>query len=188
MATREQFEIPRRNNSIALALMAIGILSIIGLLITNGLSGDEHVSARFWASFLQNFVYFLLITNAAMFFICATTLAWGGWQMAFRRVSEAISTCVPVLGIITFIILMVLVFGPNHAIYEWADNNVVAHDEVLQHKSGFLNKGFFTVWTIITIAGWSWLGYRMRQLSRSIDAAPLTVAEGKRFIWTNTVW
>jgi len=188
MATREQFEIPRRYNSIALVLMAIGILSIIILLFTNGLSSDEHVSARFWASLLQNSVYFLLVTNAAMFFICATTLAWGGWQLAFRRVSEAISTCVPVLGIITFIILMVLVFGPNHVIYEWADNNVVAHDEVLQHKSGFLNKGFFTVWTLITIVGWSWLGYKIRQLSHSTDSGPLTVQEGKRYIWTNTVW
>jgi len=188
MATREQFEIPGRYNSIALVLMAIGILSIIILLVTNGFSSDEHVSARFWASLLQNSVYFLLVTNAAMFFICATTLAWGGWQMAFRRVSEAISTCVPVLGIITFIILMVLVFGPNHVIYEWADNNVVAHDEILQHKSGFLSKGFFTVWTLITIGGWSWLGYKIRQLSRSTDSGPLTVEEGKRYIWTNTVW
>src|SRR6476469_6189004 len=188
MATREQFEIPRRYNSIALVLMAIGILSIIILLFTNGLSSDAHVSARFWASLLQNSVYFLLVTNAAMFFICATTLAWAGFQMAFRRVTEAISACVPVLGVISFIIMMVLVFGPNHVIYEWADNNIVAHDETLQHKSGFLSKGFFAVWTIITIAGWSWLGYKMRQLSRSTDSGPMSVEEGKRFIWTNTVW
>src|SRR3954467_6318404 len=100
MATREQFAIPKRYNSISLALMGIGILSIIILLITHGLKNDEHESARFWASLLQNSVFFLLITNAAMFFICATTLAWGGWQMAFRRVSEAIAACVPVIGVI----------------------------------------------------------------------------------------
>src|SRR5215203_5381466 len=188
MATREQFGIPKRYNSIALGLMAIGILSIIILLFTHGLSSDAHESARFWASLLQNSVYFLLITNTAMFFICATTLAWGGWQMAFRRVSEAISTCVPVLSIITFIILMVLVFGPNHTIYHWADANAVAHDEILQHKKGFLNKGFFTVWTLITIVGWWWLGKKMRDLSHSTDAGPMTVEEGKRYVWTNTVW
>lgn len=188
MATREQFGIPKRYNSIALGLMAIGILSIIILLFTHGLSNDQHESARFWASLLQNSVYFLLITNTAMFFICATTLAWGGWQMSFRRVSEAISTCVPILSIITFVILMVLVFGPNHTIYHWADNNVVAHDEVLQHKSGFLNKGFFTVWTIITLVGWWLLGRKIRQLSRSTDDGPMSVEQGKRYIWTNTVW
>ena len=54
---------------------------------------------------LQNSVYFLLIVNAAMFFICATTLAWGGCQMAFSRVTEAISACVPVIGVICGVIL-----------------------------------------------------------------------------------
>src|SRR5881397_1080666 len=142
MATREQFEIPRRYNSIALVLMAIGVLSIIILLVTNGLSSDEHVSARFWASLLQNSVYFLLVTNAAMFFICATTLAWGGFQLTFRRVSEAISACVPVLSVISFVIMMVLVFGPNHILYHWAGPEA-KNDPVLVHKSSFLNKGFF---------------------------------------------
>ena len=188
MAIKEQFEIPKRYNTTSLALIAIGILSIIILFFTHGTSSDEHTQARFWASLLQNSVYFLLTVNAVMFFICATTLAWGGWQLAFRRVSEAISACVPILGIISFIILMVLVFGHNHVLYEWADNNVVAHDATLQHKSGFLNKGFFTIWTLITIAGWSVLGWKIRQLSRSIDNDPLTVEEGKSYMWTNTVW
>jgi hypothetical protein len=191
MATREQFEIPKRYNSIALGLMAIGVLSIIILLITDGLKGGAdgaHDRARFWASLLQNSVYFLLVVNTAMFFICATTLAWGAWQMAFRRVSEAISACVPVISVIAFIVLMVLVFGPDHVIYHWTDKEHVAHDEILQHKSGFLNKGFFTVWTLITLVGWWFLGRKMRSLSRASDAGPMTVEEGKRYIWDNTVW
>ncbi len=191
MATREQFQSPKRFNTIALALMGLGILSIIILFVTYGLKGGTegaHDRARFWGSLLQNSVYFLLICNASMFFICATTLAWGGWQMAFRRVPEAISVCVPVIGTIAFVIMMVLVFGPDHTIYHWADSNIVAHDEVLEHKSGFLNRGFFTVWTLITIVGWSLLGRKIRLLSRQTDDEPLTVAEGKRYIWTNTVW
>ena len=84
--------------------MAVGLLSVIILFITHGTSSDQHVSSRFWASLLQNSIYFLLVVNAAMFFICATTLAWGSWQMAFRRVSEAISTCVPVIGVVCGII------------------------------------------------------------------------------------
>lgn len=191
MAIREQYGIPKRYNTISLALMAIGILSIIILFITHGAHGGEegaHDRARFWASLLQNSVYFLLVVNASMFFICATTLAWGGWQMTFRRVPEAISACVPVLGIITFLILMIVVFGPDHTIYHWTDNEHVKHDSILLGKSGFLNKGFFTIWTIITIGGWSWLGWKMRKLSRSIDDQPLTVEEGKKYIWNNTVW
>ncbi len=188
MATRDYFKIPKRYNTVSLTLMAIGILSVIILLITHGLKDDAHEQARFWASLLQNSVYFLLVVNASMFFICATTLAWGGWQMAFRRVPEAISACVPVIGVITFVVLMVVVFGGNHEIYHWTDGEHVKHDEILLAKSGFLNKGFFTVWSFITIAGWSWLGWKMRQLSRSIDDEPISVEEGKKYIWNNTVW
>lgn len=191
MAIREQYGVPKRYNTISLVLMALGILSIVILFFTHGAKGGEegaHDRARFWASLLQNSVYFLLVVNASMFFICATTLAWGGWQMSFRRVPEAISACVPVLGIITFLILMIVVFGPDHTIYHWTDGEHVKHDSILLGKSGFLNKGFFTIWTVITIGGWSWLGWKMRKLSRSIDDEPLTVEEGKKYIWNNTVW
>jgi hypothetical protein len=204
MATRDLFTIPKRFNTLSLAFMAIGIISIIILFLTtrgNGVSNEElqhlnmtaadykaHEDARFWAALLQNSVYFLLVVNMSMFFICATTLAWGGWQMTFRRVPEAISACVPVMGIITFIILMVVAFGPNHTIYHWADAEHVKHDEILLGKKGFLNKTLFTVVSLITIAAWSWLGWKIRQLSRSIDERPLTHEEGKRYMFKNTIW
>jgi hypothetical protein len=186
---REQFVVPKRYNTIAYALMAIGLVAIIALYITNGSSSDAHKQARFWASLLQNSVYFLLVCNAAMFFICATTLAWGGWQMSFRRVSEAISTLVPVIGTISGVILLAICFGKNHEIYHWASKEHVEHDATLQWKSGFLNKGFFAFWTIFTIVSWSLLGWKMRKLSRSLDNQPLkSVEEKKKYIWNNTVW
>jgi len=188
MTLRQQFEVPKKYNTLSLVLMAIGLLSVIILFITSGSSSDHHVSARFWASLLQNSVYFLLVVNAAMFFICATTLAWGGWDMSFRRVPEAISACVLPIGIIALVILMVLAFGPNHVIYHWADSHHAAEDPALVHKSGFLNKPFFAIWTIITVVGWYLLGKKMRTRSRNIDNEPLTPEESKKYIWNNTVW
>ncbi|MFL5739816.1 MAG: quinol:cytochrome C oxidoreductase [Flavisolibacter sp.] len=201
---REQFGIPKRYTTYSLALLVIGILSIILLFLTtrgNNPSSEElqrlqmsaeqyktYKDSRFWAALLQNSVYFLLVTNAVMFFICATTLAWGGFQISFRRVSEALSTCVPVMGVIAFIIMMVLVFGNNHSLYQWSDLTTAKNDPAIAHKAGFLSRGFFTVWTLITIAGWSFLGAKVRQLSRSIDDRKPTVEEGKRYIWNNTVW
>ena len=190
---KERFDIPRKFNLWAMGLMAVGVLSIIILFITHGAhtGSDEkslHESSRFWPALLHNSVYFLLVVNAVMFFICATTLAWGGFQLTFRRVSEAISTCVPVMGVIAFIVLMVLVFGNNHTLYHWADTHTAETDAAIEHKSGFLNRTFFTVWTIITIAGWWLLGKKVRHLSRAIDDRKLTIAEGKAYIWNNTVW
>jgi len=187
MTLTDNYVIPKKFNMLSLVLMAVGVLSIIILFITHGSSDNQHVAARFWASLLANSVYFLLIVNAVMFFIVATTLAWGGWQMSFRRVSEAISTCVPVIGVIALLVLLALIFGNNHVIYHWADDHA-ASDPALVHKSGFLNKPFFVIWTILTIAAWWVLGKKIRSLSRSIDDRPLSLEEGKKYIWNNTVW
>lgn len=194
MSLKEKFVAPKRYNTIAIALMVIGLIAVIALYISThgGAKTEEeahHAGARFWGSLLQNSVYFLLVVNAAMFFICATTLAWGGWQMSFRRVSEAISACVPVVGIIAGVILLAIAFGDNHTIYHWTDTQHVEADPTLYHKKGFLNKGFFAVVTILTILLWSVLGWKMRQLSRNLDKAPLkTVGERKAYMWNNTVW
>jgi hypothetical protein len=189
MAIRSTFTVPKRFQTISMALMAFGLLSIIGLWVTSGSSNDPKEQARFWASLLQNSVFFLLVVNASMFFICITTLAWGGWQMAFRRVPEAISAVVPVIGVICGAILLAIVFGDNHTIYHWTDAEHVQHDPILSHKKGFLNKPFFAIATIITIAGWSLLGWKMRQLSRKLDNEPLaTLEERKKYIFNNTVW
>lgn len=193
MSLKENFVIPKRYNTISLVLMLLGAIAIVGLyLSTHGGSGtaeQKHVQdARFWASLLQNSVYFLLVVNAAMFFICATTLAWSGWQMSFARVSEAISAAVPVMGVIAVAIVLSIAFGSNHTIYHWADAQAVASDDVLTFKKGFLNKGFFAAATVITVGLWSLLGWRMRKLTRSTDEKPFTTKEeGKKYMWKATV-
>jgi hypothetical protein len=187
MAIKERFEIPSGFRMWSMGLMGAGILSLIIGYFLYG-NGNEAQQTRFWAALLQNSVYFLLVVNAAMFFLCAVTLAMGSFQMTFRRVTEAISACVPVIGGITFVILMCIVFGHKHFIYEWLDKETVAKDQVLNGKKGFLNPAFFTVWTTLTIGLWSVLGYKMRSLSRELDNHVPTVNEGKKYIFKNTVW
>jgi hypothetical protein len=188
MAIREFFDIPKRYKQWSLGLIAIGVLSVIIGFIVYG-TGTEQQQARFWAALLQNSIYFLLITNAAMFFLCATTLAMGGFQMSFRRVTEAISVAVPIIGALTIIIFIAIVLGKQHLIYIWIDKNAVNASPALKGKSGFLNPTFFFVWTFLTIGLWSLLGWKMRKISRELDNNPLPDIEaGKRYIFKNTVW
>src|ERR1044071_1129184 len=79
MSIKEFFETPSKYRMWSLALIGVGVLSIIIEFILYGTG--EH-PARFWATLMQNSIYFLLVTNAAMFFMCATTLAWGGFRMS----------------------------------------------------------------------------------------------------------
>lgn len=194
MSSKENFVVPKRYNTISIALMLLGIIAIVALYISThgggGTTEEKHIKdARFWGSLLQNSVYFLLVVNASMFFICATTLAWGGWQMAFRRVPEAISAVVPVLGVLALVILLAVNYSSNHSIFHWTDTEHVKHDAILNFKKGFLNKSFFTAMTVITIVLWSLLGWKMRKLSRQTDEKPFATREdAKKYIWNNTIW
>ena len=184
----EQFEDTGKMRTWSMALIGIGVLAFIIGFITKGLSSDEHQQAIFWGTLLYNSVFFLLICNASMFFICVTTLAHGGWQVAFRRVPEAISAVVPIFGAIAVFILFFIVFGTNHnnhnAIYDWVHPE---GDQVLLKKSGFLNPTFFVIWTLLSIGLWTYLGMRMRALSRENDESPMTLGQSKKWVLRNTV-
>jgi hypothetical protein len=185
MSVKEYFVIPQRYKTWSLALMGVGVLSII---IGYILYGTENNGTRFWSALLQNSVYFLLVVNAAMFFFCAATLAMGGWQLSFRRVTEAISASVIPIGLITFVILLCILFGKKDGVYDWLNKDVVNSDAALKGKAGFLNPTFFMVWSILSIVLWTVLGIKMRSLSRETDNAPMSVPEGKKYIFKNTVW
>lgn len=188
---KEHFQIPSKMKTWSLGLMIIGIVALLVGLFTKGFSHDQHTKDVFWATLMYNSIFFTLICNASMFFICVTTMAMGGWQVAFRRVPEAISTMVPIFGVITFAILMYVVFGMGEhtSIYHWLDVHHAEADPVLKGKLGFLNAKFYLIWTTLAIGLWSLLGARMRKLSNEADDdAALRGEEVKHsFIWRNTV-
>lgn len=154
-------------------LMIAGLLTLIlGVIFLNpfaGAHGDNANSTRFWAVLLQNSLFWLLIVNVATFFIVINTLAMSGWQETFRRVTEAVSSLVPIMGIISAVILLCIVFGQRGDIYPWLNKNLVAHDHVLKGKSGFLNPAVYLVYSFLAIFLWSYWGKKLRNYSRESD-------------------
>jgi hypothetical protein len=187
-SVKEQFEISPKMKTWSMVLIAIGVIAFILGLITKGVSKDENERAIFLGTLMYNSIFWMLICNASMFFICATTLAMGGWQAVIKRVPEAISTLVPVFGTITLLIFIyVIVIDHTYGVYPWLDKAAVAKDPVLSGKSGFLNPVFFLIWSVLAIGLWSLLGYRMRRLSSEADEKPMNIVEGKNYLWRNTV-
>jgi hypothetical protein len=184
---KQQFEVTPGYRKWTLGLLGVGGLVLLLGIFFLALSKDEHDQTRFWAVLLQNSTFFLLVVNASMFFICVTTMAMGGWQMAFRRVPEAISTLVPVFGVLALIVFIGIIFGHQHHIYHWIDKEHVEQDPILKGKSGLLNPTFFFIWTLITLSAWSLIGAKMRKISERADEA-MSLEEGKSFIHTNTIW
>jgi hypothetical protein len=191
-----QFELPGSYKKWTWGLIVAGLIALIyGFIVLHPFAhaghGAEHNydSTRFWAVLLQNSVFWLLVVNASMFFICVTTMAMGGWQIALRRVPEAISSVVPILGIITFLVLMAIIWGGRTDIYHWLDNEAVKNDPILNGKSGFLNPKFYTIWSAICILMWWLLGRKMRTLSLESDKnGQMDYETGKKWIYKNTVW
>lgn len=184
---KQQFEISAGYRKWTNILLGLGGLTLVLGFVFLGMSKDEVAETRFWAGLLQNSVFFLLLVNASMFFICVTTMAMGGWQMAFRRVPEAISSLVPVFSVLALLVFVGIIFGHKHSIYHWLDTEHVEHDPILKGKKAFLNPTFFMIWTIISIAVWSFVGAKMRKLSSQADE-PMDAEQSKKFIWNNTVW
>ncbi len=184
---KEQFEVPSKLKTWSYALIGIGALALLAGFFKSGMSKDEHEQAIFIGTVMYNTIFWTLVCNASMFFICITTLAMGGWQQSFRRVPEAISTMVPIFGSITLAVLLYVAFAGKHQIYHWLDTDAVNNDPILKGKSGFLNLKFFVFWTTLAIGLWSLLGYRMRILSSEADKGAFDNVSGAKFIFQNTV-
>jgi len=193
-----QFELTASYKKWTWGLIVAGVIALLyGFIMLHPFApvahGGEHHSptgaTRFWAVLLQNSVFWLLVVNASMFFICVTTMAMGGWQVALRRVPEAISSVVPILGIVTFLVLMAIIWGGRTDIYHWLDASAVAKDPILNGKSGFLNPKFYSIWSAICILMWWLLGRKMRTLSLESDkGGTMDYETGKKWIYKNTVW
>ncbi|MBA2248626.1 MAG: quinol:cytochrome C oxidoreductase [Chitinophagaceae bacterium] len=187
------FVIPGGYKKWTTGLMIVGVVTLLAAIIflhpLAGNKGDNVLGTRFWAVLLQNSMYWLMLVNTAMFFMCITTVAMGGWQVAFRRITEAISSVVPVMAVIMLIVILSIVFGHRYDIYPWLDRNAVAADKVLRGKSGFLNPTFYTGASIVTLGLWWFIGKKIRQFSLESDQhGPMDFETGKRWINKNVAW
>jgi hypothetical protein len=188
-----QYVTPAGYKKWSVGFMIAGLVALIcGVIFLNpssGAHGDNLNGTRFWAVLLQNSIFWLLLVNTSTFFITITTLAMGGWQVAFRRVSEAISSVVPILGILTLIVILSIVLGNRTDIYPWLDKNMVAHDEVLKRKSVFLNPTVYTIASIVCIGLWAFVGKKLRDLSIASDKmGTMDYGTGKEWLRKNIFW
>jgi hypothetical protein len=92
-------------------------------------------------------------------------LSGGAWGILIRRLLEAGTRTLPMTGVL---FLPLLVFGLRY-IYLWARPDLVAHDEVLQHKSLYLNIPFFWIRAIFYFGIWITFSRFLNQWSLEQD-------------------
>lgn len=168
----QEFKIPAKLKTTSFALLGIGVLTLLAGLFFLLIKGDQFAQNRFWAVLMQNSIFFLLISLASVFILSATSLAQAGWIVSFRRIPEAIASIVWVLALILGVLLLTIVWTDNTHVYSWLDPTFNPKNELNALKNFFLSKPFFTFWTILTLALWSFFGMKLRQLSVKQDSEP----------------
>ena len=162
--TNQNFHIPAKARTVSLALLVIGALTLIAGGATL-LTGDDASATRFWATLLQDSIFFLLISVASIFIMAATSLAQAAWLVAFRRIPEAIGSIVWILGSIVLAILFILILTENTHIYPWLEDGHIPHNGRNGLKHFFLSKPFFLSWSVIVVFLWGYFGRKMSDLS-----------------------
>ena len=172
----DRFVIPAQLKTTSLACIGIGAVTLIAGIVCLLMGSSTDVDKiRFWTTLLHDSVFFTLITTVSVFVQAASTLAHGGWIVAYRRVPEAIGANVWVFGSIATLVMFIIVFGfrtgPDHInpIYQWV---TPGNDKVLLGKSIFLNKGMFVGFTVITVSLWSFFGRKFRAMSLEQETLP----------------
>ncbi|EDM44275.1 hypothetical protein SCB49_04580 [unidentified eubacterium SCB49] len=122
--------------------------------------GDKHLEHtlhqlqnRPWAAVYIACFFFFMIALGVLAFYAVNMVAQAGWSPVLFRVMEAITAYLVPGGIIMFVLLAFSGFHFNH-LFVWADPEVVAHDKLIQGKSGWLNGAGLVIRAAIFIGGW----------------------------------
>lgn len=141
------------------------------------MSHEEHVlhqlHNRPYAALYVAAFFFFMIALGVLAFYAIQYASQAGWSPVLFRVMEGITSYVLPGGII---VLLIAFFADSH-LFVWMDPDVVAHDELIQGKSGWLNKTGFMIRGAIFLAGW----VLYRQFSRKFSLAQDTADDNRNF-------
>jgi hypothetical protein len=119
---------------------------------------------QFFRSWLLGWLFWLGVAVGSLGLAMLNQLTGGLWGQVPRRFHEAAARTIPFMAVLFLPVLVGLT-----SLYVWARPEVVAADEVLQAKSGYLNVGFFLARAVVYFAVWSGLALAVSRLSELQD-------------------
>src|ERR1700730_12937400 len=134
----------------------------IGALVS--LAGWFFNPAAFFQAYLMGYMWCLGATLGCLALGMVHQLSGGAWGVVIRRPIGAASRVVPVLTAL----FLPIVVGMSH-LYIWTHADVVARDEVLQHKHLYLTKPFFLARAALYFAVWNVVAYLLNSWSLEQD-------------------
>jgi len=121
-----------------------------------------------WSALYVAIFFFFMLSLATLAFYAIQHASQAGWPVVLFRVMEAITAYLPIGGILLFVFFVLSSMHMNH-LFVWMDPEVVAHDELIQNKAGYLNAPFFLIRAAIYIIGWVLYRNYARKLTLAQD-------------------
>jgi hypothetical protein len=119
---------------------------------------------QFFQSYLMGYMLWLGITLGCLALGMVHQLSGGAWGVVIRRPIGAAARLLPVMTLL----FLPIAFGMGQ-LYEWTHPDVVAADEILQHKQLYLNTPFFLVRAAFYFLVWNAVSYFLNAWSLEQD-------------------
>jgi hypothetical protein len=132
---------------------------------------QHQIANRPWSAFYVAAFFFMMIALGVLAFYAVQYASQAGWSPVLFRVMEGITAYLLPGALIVLAIAVASGTIGHYNLFVWMDPDVVAHDELIQNKSGFLNITWFTIRGLIFITGWSLYRYFSRKFSIAQDTA-----------------
>ena len=149
------------------------LVGVAGLVVCGiGFALDRDNFFRAW---LIGYLLWLGVSLGSMGLMMIHHLSGGSWGMVVRRVFEASSKTLPLMAVL----FLPVVFGMR-TLYPWTHSDLVAADEILQHKALYLNTPFFLARAVFYFSGWILLAWFLGRWSRAQDEGDEAATERMR--------
>jgi hypothetical protein len=148
---------------------------LVGVVLTLAAAALAFVlggPVQFFRSYLVGFFFCTGLAVGGLAWLMLGHMTGGAWALVSRRVLEASTRTLPLLALMFVPLVVSLFVHPGgHSLYEWSDPHHVERDEVLQHKSLYLNPLFFIVRGVFYFLVWGALAYFMNRWSLAQDSS-----------------
>ncbi|PID59724.1 MAG: quinol:cytochrome C oxidoreductase [Ignavibacteriae bacterium] len=114
------------------------LLTVVGLVLVVLAYFTDHTRSTF-----NNIILLMFVTSiglGSLFLVAIEYLGGAVWSTPFRRLAEFLASVLLVVPI-----LAIPIYFNLHDVYHWTHEAVVKTDEILSHKSPYLNESFFTI-------------------------------------------
>jgi hypothetical protein len=139
--------------------LLVGITLLVASAIGAFFQPDE-----FFRSYLFAYLFWIGIALGSMAIVMTQYLTGGAWGVVTRRTLESAMRTLPLL-----IVLFVPIVLGIPRLYHWSHPNLVKADEVMLHRSSYMNEDGFVLRAVAYFVIWLIFAYFLNKWSREED-------------------